>query len=268
MKLLVTSPMRTGSTWVHAVLCELLRPSRTDFVSSADQALRFVTEEVCVLKSHLVGYRELPALRGHFRIVRVLRNFKDCLISRALYCRHVRPAQKLPLRPAEAAAMRRCEGMDDRVFVHEVLSGAEVAEEWLREIAEFEVGRFDHTLYYEMLLHNAHDQFWLGLEALGLSERIAFQELDAALRRCSFARMRVNSDPGFVGSTGVGRWMDWLEQPLIDRLDARFFELRAALALPSRNEDAARVGTLDHGPVQREHERRGDGALVGDHARP
>lgn len=227
MNLLVTSPMRVGSTWVHELLIALLKPQRTNFVRTPDEALAAVSGGMsCVLKSHSIIDLDLPALQGRIHTVRVLRNYKDCLISRALYCRNVRTAEGEENTPAEQEVIDRCKGMETREFVNVYLSEFRELQRWVGDLVMFERGEFDHTFYYEMLLHNMHDEMWNWVCEAGLEHRVSQADVVLALKNCSFQRMQKRTTKGFVGSTGVGQWMHWLDEPLIDRLDALYLEQR------------------------------------------
>ena len=228
--------MRTGSTWVHEVLVALLRPRRTDFVSTLKEALLVADAfRHCVLKSHSLVAEHLPELRTLLHTIRVLRNYKDSLISRSLYCRNVRRAEGLKNQPEEDAIIDACAGMSDRDFVNEFLLQSPLIPFWLREIVSFEPGDYDHTFYYEMLLHNPRDQFsaWMQRHDVNATE----SALDAALERCAFHRMKVENTPGFIGSTGVGQWMHWLTEPLWRRLDALYLQERSLANRSPRTND-------------------------------
>jgi hypothetical protein len=85
MKVLVTSPMRTGSTWVHEVLVDMIKPKNRDFVwKTSDMVRALETSETFVLKSHKWFDFTSADFRGKLHSIRVLRNFKDSLISRSL----------------------------------------------------------------------------------------------------------------------------------------------------------------------------------------
>ncbi|HYF35005.1 MAG TPA: hypothetical protein VD994_06905 [Prosthecobacter sp.] len=186
--------------------------------------------ESCVLKSHSIINIDLPALRDFFHSIRILRNYKDSLISRALYCRNVRSAEGAANELAEQKLIDECEGAHDVEFLNIFLSEFENLDRWLEDIVIFERGDFDQTFYYEMLLHNPHDQFAAWLEKTGLSSKITLSQLSEALEQCAFQKMRQKKTPGFVGSTGVGQWMHWLEPEVSNDLDSRYFKLRELAA--------------------------------------
>ena len=142
----------------------------------------------------------------------------------------MRTPQGLPAAPGEEALVRKCEGKEDREFVNFFLSNFKDLARWMEEIAVFERGEFDHTFYDEMLLHNPRDQFQSWLEKAGLAATVSMGQLDAALEQRSFQQMRKKMTPGFIGSTGVGQWMHWLEEPVWRKLDALYLEHRGAAA--------------------------------------
>jgi hypothetical protein len=227
MKVLVTSPMRTGSTWVHSVLADLLLPEETVFVSSADEVTRICSAaQSCVLKSHSIIDLDLPKLHGKIHVVRVLRNYKDCLISRALYCRNVRGREGLPNVPAEDAIIEACDGLDDRAYTNVFVSDFAILSRWMEEVVVFERGTFDHTFYYEMLIHNPRDQFQWWIEKNGLSSIVNSEILDGALDRRSVPRLGMTKTGRFIGSAGVGQWMHWLDEPLWRQLDKLYLYQR------------------------------------------
>jgi hypothetical protein len=227
MKVLVASAMRTGSTWVHEVLVSMIHPKRRDFVDNVEDLSKALDHAgPCVLKSHSCFDLNTTELSGKVHHICVLRNYKDSLISRALYCRNVRPAEGEVNCPDEEALIHECIALKDRAFVNVFLSNSPLLSRWLKELVVFEQGRFDHTFYYEMLLHNPRDQFQWWIERHGLQSRFSLQDLDAALDFCSFQRMRTVKTPGFMGSTGVGLWMRWLEEPLSKEIDRHYYRER------------------------------------------
>ena len=227
MKILVTSPMRTGSTWVHEVLASMIVPERVDYVSTVTEALTVLEScTSCVLKSHGLADSDIQTLRSKAHCIRVLRNYKDSLISRALYCRNVRPAENEPNSPGEDALIRECAGMTDQQFANAFLTKCPFVQRWIDEIVIFERGTYDHTFYYEMLLHNPRDQFQAWVEKVGLQSVVSVEAIQNALDACSFRTMRKAKTPGFVGSTGVGVWMHWLDESLSRDLDRLYFKQR------------------------------------------
>jgi hypothetical protein len=212
------------------VLCHLFRPECADFVPDADAALRVAqTATSCVLKTHGVFVHDVARLAGSLEVIRVLRNYADCLISRALYCRNVRPAEGLDNLPREAEIIEHCAGLDDRAYVNFILFDAEVAARWLDELAHFEMGAFPYTFIYETLVRDAQVEFTKWLRAAGLDDRVTPAALQGALEQCSMERMRAVTTPGFVGSTGVGKAGWWLEPAVQARLEQTYRRVKAAL---------------------------------------
>jgi hypothetical protein len=225
MKVLVSSAMRTGSTWIYEILLELLRAERSGFVSQLGEVLAAAEAHGSfVLKSHSLIDLDALRLRGKVHTIRILRNIKDSLISRALYCRNVRPAQGLENEEAEEQIIQNCQGFEDQKFVNVFLAEAAVVKRWMEELTVFERGVFDQTFYYEMLLHNPRTQLYHWTVRHGFEKEIPLDALDRALEKWSFSNMRQNMAKGFIGSTGVGRWMEWLEAPVVKMLDAMYLE--------------------------------------------
>lgn len=234
MNMLVTSPMRVGSTWVHELLCDLFKPDHRDFVRSSADALTVVARGgTCVLKSHRISAHDLPILAGHLHSIRVLRNFKDCLISRAFYCRNVlyRRDAKSKGTPAEESALSECGALGDVEFVNTFLSIFADLGKWVEAIVMYERGSYDHTFYYEMLIHNARDELWHWINKAGLTSQVDLQKLDEALHASSFKKMKARKTPGFVGSTGVGGWMHLLDEPVSAQLDELYHRYREMMGL-------------------------------------
>ena len=219
--------MRTGSTWIHELLVFLFRPACKDYVDGIDEAQRiFASHASCVLKSHTLTAGRLREIGNDVYGVRVLRNYKDSLISRALYCRYVRPAEGNPNSPGEDRGIQECKDMDDPAFLNSFLEKCPAVDHWIDEIVAFDSGEFDCTFYYEMLLHNPLDQLSSWLENSGFAECAGDRTVEQALEECSFLRMRQAHTPGFVGSTGVGRWMEVLDPRVAKALDRRYYERR------------------------------------------
>jgi hypothetical protein len=225
MKFLLSSAMRTGSTWIYEILLELVEPAQKGFVSKVEEVLAAAeTEPSFVLKSHSLIDLDALRLRGKVHTIRVLRNIKDSLISRALYCRNVRPAQGLENDAVEEQIIQNCNGFDDQKFVNVFLAESTVMKRWMEELTVFERGVFDQTFYYEMLLHNPRAQLHHWAVRHGFDKKLTLEAIDRALEKWSFSHMRKAMTKGFIGSTGVGRWMDWLEAPLSKMLDALYLE--------------------------------------------
>jgi Sulfotransferase domain len=231
MKIIVVSPMRTGSTWIHKLLVFLFRPACKDYVDGIDEVERiFASHASCVLKSHTLTASRLREIGSEVYSVRVLRNYKDSLISRALYCRYVRPAEGNPNSPEEDRGIQECKDMDDPAFLNVFLETCPAVGQWIDEILVFDSGNFDCTLYYEMLLHNPLDQLSSWLMSSGFAECAGDRTVEQALEECSFLRMRKAHTPGFIGSTGVGRWMEVLDPQVSRDLDRRYYERRNSAA--------------------------------------
>jgi hypothetical protein len=244
MKLVLSSAMRTGSTWIYEILVELVQPARKGFVSRVEEVLAIVEAEPSfVLKSHSLIDLDVLRLRGMAHTMRVLRNIKDSLISRALYCRNVRPAQGLENEPAEEAIIKSCANASDQEFVNVFLCELNVVKHWMEELVIYERGAFEHTFYYEMLLHNPRAQLQHWIVRNGFEKEITLEAIDRALERWSFEQMRKSMTKGFIGSTGVGRWMDWLEAPVAKRLDALYLEQKeVARRRPDERKPITRPG--------------------------
>lgn len=219
--------MRTGSTWVYEVIVALTRPDRHAFVSTVSDAIRMLDESgSCVLKTHSINGNNLSHLSGRAHSIRVLRNYKDSLMSRALYCRNVRPAEKEPNLPEEEEIIRTCVNLSDKDFVNYFLTTSQSVQRWMEELVAFERGAFDHTFYYEMLLHNPRDQFLLWLEKNEPLFALDEDDVERALEKRSYEYMQRTKTPGFIGSTGVGLWMQWLSNSLSKDLDRLYYDQR------------------------------------------
>jgi len=241
MRILVVSPMRTGSTWIHEMLIFLLRPRRCDYVERVEEAAAILAaSDRCVLKSHSLTARKLREIGAGLYSVRVLRNYKDSLISRALYCRHVRPAEGNANSPEEDRCIHECKDLDDATFVNVFLRECPAVLRWIDEIISFDSGDFDWTFYYEMLLHNPLDQLSSWLTSSGFAEHAGDRTVEQALEACSFSRMREAHTRGFVGSTGVGRWMEILDPRLSKEIDCRYYERRKSASGLRAIEEAQR----------------------------
>lgn len=117
MKFVVATYMRVGSTWVCEALNGLLQQkeryavvtSRT--LEAGMSATKEELNDLCsikspVVKTHIYTPSDLLKLDERFikpedkpYVISVHRDFLDALVSRVLYERHVRPAQKLPSDP-------------------------------------------------------------------------------------------------------------------------------------------------------------------------
>ncbi len=227
---MVSSAMRTGSTWMVRMLRDICQaPDR--YVSNVEDALQFIkeTNRGGIIKTHDivdVDWRRLPL---HVPIVRITRNFKDSLISRALYAKNIRTSEGGRIEEFELKQLLEEIGeVTDQEFISAFFDRCSLVENWLANIVVMERGHDErcHTLTYEQLMHNPFDVMleltdclwpeWTEARervktAVKDSIRVGYKERETFLRKLA---------------VGVGGWENWLSVEQSERLDELYWEFR------------------------------------------
>lgn len=233
--MLVTSPMRTGSTWLTDMLRDASGVTEVPFVSSVPavrDAMR-KTPAGAVLKTHAIIDLDWPDLPDDLPVIRLTRNYKDSLVSRVLYTTYIRPREGFPL--SEAWLSNLLTELGDappEAFVEAFVTRSPLLEVWMSEIVAMERGESTRcrSVTYEGLCHNPYDALsdliaWLRPDCQETQARV-FSVVDKALgvgqqQRQSFLRAR---------AVGVGGWENWLTPAQARSLDRLYFDLRERMA--------------------------------------
>lgn len=234
---IVTSAMRTGSTWLVKLL-QQISGARGLYVTNGDDALKLIESTPGgVIKSHGIIDIDWPSIPLSVGMVRLVRNYKDSLISRALYTKNIRPSAGEPINePAMRKLLAELGEVSDQEFIAQFVERCELVEMWLAEIAVMERGSDGRcfTLMYEAMMNNPYDAvaelvdaLWPGwADGLIRTRDVVRASLREGLRqRKSFLRNL---------AVGVGGWEAWITADQSERLDDIFGQLRiCALANPS-----------------------------------
>jgi hypothetical protein len=227
----VTSPMRTGSTWLVGLLKGIAAvPDR--YVTNAEQVRASMDElkEGAILKTHSIIDLDWPQLPHELSIVRVIRNYKDSLVSRALYVRNIRTREGRGIdEPEIRSLLTELGDASDLEFVRAFVDRCSLVEDWLAEMAVLERGEDERcvTLMYETLMHNPYDALaelttvlWPGCsEAMSRVTGVVRRSIQEGFnQRDSFLRSR---------AVGVGGWETLLSWEQSERLDEIYFKMRS-----------------------------------------
>ena len=229
--------MRTGSTWLVSLL-QQISGLRSWFADTDEDAKRLIaTTPNGLIKSHCIIDADWQQFPDRVRILRITRNYKDSLISRALYVKNIRPSEGAAItEPAMIKLIEEMSGSSENEFVSAFVDRCEMVEEWLAEIAVMERGSDERciTMMYEAMMKNPHDAMaelvdalWPGwTDALGrVPDAVRASIRDGFRQRETFLRKL---------AVGVGGWETWLTADQSERLDELFIKIRAkAHAMPT-----------------------------------
>lgn len=248
---LVTSPMRTGSTWLVEMLQGISQFPERHFVTTAREvsALLEAGDRGGVVKSHEIVDLDWQAIPPQVPILRITRNFKDSLISRILYERNIRPSEGLEIKSREIRELVEALSEEtDAVFVRCFLERCRhVVIAWLSEIVVMERTWSDRclTITYESLMHNPYEAMAELTECLWGRWPVARNRVSGVVRtslrrgyrqRDSFLRSR---------AVGVGGWETYLTCELSEKLEDLYFSLQSL----------AREGGMRWSDLVRQHGR-------------
>jgi hypothetical protein len=228
---ILTSAMRTGSTWLVNLL-KMIAQAPHQFVNSVEEALAFMEkrEEGAVFKTHGIVDLDWPRVPAGVPMVRIIRNFKDSLISRALYVKNIRTSEGSDISEPEMRALLAELGTtgSEQEFIRAFMDRCPLVEDWLAEIAVLERGKDKRclTLMYEALMHNPYDVVAELTEDLWPGWSDAKNRVRDAVRQS--IRNGFHQRETFLRShaVGVGGWETWLSCEQSERLDDLFAKLR------------------------------------------
>lgn len=228
---LVTSAMRTGSTWLVRMLRDISQFPERHFVKSAGEvdALLEGGDKGGIIKSHAICDLDWPDLPARILVVRVTRNFKDSLISRVLYDKNIRPSEGRETGEREIREMVEKDGdVSDQEFVRRFVDRRNALKTWLAHIVVMERGRDERclTLTYESLMHNPYDAMEELTGSLWPDWAEARSRVHATVQ--SSIRRGFKQRETFMRrqAVGVGGWENWLTREQSERLDALFRSFR------------------------------------------
>ena len=229
MHVIVASAMRTGSTWFVEVMRDILdcADGYAGTVAEANRMIR--STERIVIKTHELHDVHWPEIDPGAHIVRILRNYKDSLISRALYVRHIRTAENYPLSDDEFRDLvpDKAEASDEEVLAA-FIDASPLVEAWLREIVLRERGWSDRvlTVLYETLQHNPYDAFAEIVTALWPDWEEGPQRVVPSVRHHLRRGVELRKEIYRSRVVGVGGWERWLTPEQGFRLDELYYRLR------------------------------------------
>jgi hypothetical protein len=216
-KIIVTTFVRTGSTWIVTILEQLLREKAeffdldhvVGFPLSEENVQKVIEMPNGLYKTHSFSTLDGAKLLRHgVKPVSIQRNFKDVLLSYLLYCRHVRLKQQLGnLTPIETFINETAAyDLTDEEFVNLfVESRGEFLETFISEWSRFQhvlCSQFTCMLNYDGLKGDTLQAAKRMIRKLDLAVK-PFSE-EKLLAHCSLESMRKQHDPGHVRSGLIG----------------------------------------------------------------
>jgi Sulfotransferase domain len=228
--LVVTSAMRTGSTWLVNML-EQIGQASGFYANNVSEALAWIGQPTGdgVVKSHGIIDLDWHRLPEHVPLLRITRNYKDSVISRAQYVKNIRPHEGTPVAEAEILALlAELDCPSEHEFIAAFVKQCPLVEDWLAEIVVMERSHSERCLavMYESLMHNPYDlmlelteAIWPGWDcAQHRVLPVVKQSLqDGLKKRGSFLRSK---------AVGVGGWELYLSPDQSERLDDMYLSLR------------------------------------------
>jgi hypothetical protein len=235
--LIVTSAMRTGSTWLFNLLLRISGGSN-HYVTSIDDALKVVESKPnAVIKTHAIIDIDWPALPAEVSVVRIVRNYKDSLLSRALYVKNIRPKEGEPITESSMRELIAELGdVSTEGFVRAFVERSPLVDQWLAEIAVMERGENNRclTVMYEGMMFNPYQMMVEIVSTIWPDWDWAITRVESAVKLSIYEGLSQREMFLRNEAVGVGGWENWLTAELSDRLDAKYFELkRLALQHPT-----------------------------------
>lgn len=222
MDLILSSHMRSGSTWLYRIFAEVFRSHRRAFVSF--EGIRpLLGRGDTLLKTHSIWPARAKKLSEEFpdaRFILLGRNIYDSLISLATYVRHVRTAEIRTGKSGEMAPETRTflearEELDDRTFANQFIRDSRSAQRFIADWKRYcpitpRYGPRLAYVQYESLLHDPLSTIQSVLRGFGYDEVAA--RLDGKLiARHSFKKMAARTTPRFCDHGTSGHWHSVLD---------------------------------------------------------
>ena len=228
---IVSSPMRTGSTWLVEMLRGIIEVPDNLVANSIEQIEDLVGNGPAagIIKSHQIVDLDWAGLSDSLPIVRLTRNYKDSLISRVLYAIHIRPNEGRGVGDDELEDLVDTLGdFTDAEFVNAFFEQCPLVEKWLAEIVVHERGESPQcvTLSYEAMMYNPYDQIRTLIHRFWPESKDIIRRVDETVRNS--IRLGYSQRDTFLRrkAVGVGGWETWLTCKQSERIDSLYFELR------------------------------------------
>lgn len=226
---IVTSAMRTGSTWLHSLLVQI-SGAQNHYVTSIADGLKVIRDTPSgMIKTHAVIDIDWDKVPPEVPIVRIIRNYKDSLISRALYVRNIRPSAGEPItEPAMLELLARIGNATDQEFMTAFIDTSPLVDLWLAEIAVMERGDSERclTVMYETMMYNPYEMVAEIISVLWPDWTEGLQRVEATVRGSIHQGLNLRKQFQRKQAVGVGGWEAWLTAEQSDRLDARYYALK------------------------------------------
>lgn len=192
-KILISTAMRVGSTWVGRMVCDILKagPLPT-FIKNKENGenLLYHTEFINltqdgVYKSHKIKpelYKELLSLVPDLKIINIIRNPDDALYSRFKYVKYHRPCECIRKNIGEHFFQE-----NDDHSINLLLKENSILSSWKKELADFSIECDDSRvlmLCYEKLASSDVSEFNRLIHFLGLETSSHFTQY--IIRKHSF----------------------------------------------------------------------------------
>lgn len=236
MKYIVTSMVRSGSTWLAEVLAGLLDTEIVPLAFShalgtplSAGELELVKEnEGVVLKTHSFTPKDAANLRqsGEFKLATIRRPFLDVITSYFFYVFLVRPRQGLESEPAVESFIREFGGLEDRLAINLFMEARtqHVEEKYLQwlKFTHLVLSQASCTIEFEGVALDPARQLDKLIADLEIS--VTPERRQEVLERTSFDAMKEKFDgerddnSAFVRSGKPDNHRRWLDSLTIQRL--------------------------------------------------
>lgn len=226
---IVTSAMRTGSTWLVKLLRQISE-TRELYVTSVEDAVNLVASTPGgIIKTHGIIDIDWNTVPAGVPIVRIVRNYKDSLLSRALYVKNIRPSAGEPItEPAMRELLAKLGDVTDKEFISAFVDDCSLVHLWLAEIAVMERSTDDccFTLMYESMMKNPYDVMAELVDALWPGWKEGLARVSDVVRASIREGFRQRETFLRKLAVGVGGWETLLTVDQSERLDDLFFKIR------------------------------------------
>lgn len=184
---LITSPMRTGSTWVCEIIGDTLKECKTYLNEEASERIvkyKVWTPTGQLCKSHSIfpeSFDSLMDVNPTLKIIRVQRNDRDMLASRFYFARYHSHHSDLH---RDAAYQ---EDLNDYDLLKHMIRNSDVIHKWLDHIRRYKM-TYEHSRFLDITYENLVQGDDLRKVCLFLN--LDFMLFHKAIERNEFNRMQ------------------------------------------------------------------------------
>lgn len=193
------------------------------FISSAEALNKILeTNSAGIIKTHQLIDLDWCHIPAAIPIVRISRNFKDSLISRALYVKNIRVSEGQSINEFEILdILNNFADLSDKEFINELFKSPKLIKKWLAEIVVMERGISPqcHDITYEVFMHNPYQALTYLAEKVWPDCSEMHERIDSVVQQA--IREGYQQRKTFLRSNavGIGGWETWLTYEQSEKID-------------------------------------------------